>query len=351
MVDGGPPEATPQAPADEGAAPASIGVVGAGLIGGSIARAYLGLGVPVHVADPDAEVLRLAAKDGARPITMDRLADEVEVVFLCPPPRAVAPAWQELVAATEGARRRRLLVLDVASVKRPVLEGIGDGDWASAGAVLSLSHPMAGREAAGWPASDPELFQRAPWVLMPPPGTTGEEVLRAVAAVRALGATPCFMDPTFHDHFAGLTSHVAHALAFAFQAQVDALDPHGWRRFSGNSLRDLLRVASSDHDLWTEILTANQAELAPLLRDLADRLERFDPATDIPTTPPVDPVPDPSGPDGGPLELSCGRDEPIDAIREALLATGPRGLHLDSAAIDDAGRLRLRFGAPLASST
>jgi prephenate dehydrogenase len=334
----------------------TVGVIGAGLIGGSIARAFLDAGVSVQVVDPAAHVRSRAASAGATVSTLARLATDAEVVFLCPPPNSVATAWEDWVAAQPrtGVRAARGVVLDVTSVKRPVVDGIASlgSPWATEATVFVLSHPMAGREQAGWDASDPELFRGATWVLMPPAEATGEEVARSVAAVQALGATVCFMEPGFHDRFAGLTSHMAHVLAFTFQALVDEVDPYGWRRFSGNSLRDVLRVASADHDLWTEILAGNEAELRPLARDLAARLERFDPATDIPIDPPRDPVPDASGPDGRPRELVLGWDEPIAGQRDELLATGEQGLHLDDLEMDRvSGKVRLRFGAPVASET
>jgi hypothetical protein len=235
-----------------------------------------------------------------------------------------------------------------------VREGVAErgAAWATEDAVFLLSHPMAGREMAGWAASDPTLFRGASWVLLPSEEVTGGEVARAVAAVEALGATACFMDPDFHDRFAGLTSHVAHALAFVFQAQVDALDPFGWRRFSGNSLRDLLRVAGSDHDLWTEILSGNEQELRPLLQDLGERLATFDPATDIPEAPPVDPVPDASGPDGRPRTVTFHWDEPLGARCDDLLVTGERGLHVADVEVEaSTGEVRFWFGAAVASST
>ncbi len=335
--------------------PSHVGVIGAGLIGGSLARAYLDVGVPVTVVDRDPTVIEAAQQAGAEGASLDRLAEDAEVVFLCTPPNSIAPVWRDWVAATDGAgRAHRSVVLDATSVKRPVRDGVDHlgVPWATDDTVFVLSHPMAGRERAGWDASDPELFQGAAWVLMPPAEATGREVALGVAAVERVGATVCFMDPVFHDRFAGLTSHVAHALAFVFQAQVDEVDPAGWRRFSGNSLRDLLRVATSDHGLWTEILTGNAHELGPLLRDLADRLERFDPSTDIPVSPPRDPVPDATDEDGRPAKLVLPLDDPIGELRVELLATGERGWHLDHLeVVEEDGEVRLRFGPQVASRT
>lgn len=333
--------------------PAHVGVVGAGLIGGSIARAFLRRGVPVSIVEPDVGVRSRAEQAGAKISSLEALAAAADVVFVCPPPNAVAEVWRDWTsAAARTQRTRRSVVLDAASVKRPVREGVErlGVPWATDDAVFMLSHPMAGRERTGWDAGDPALFVDAPWVLLPHPEITGEELVRAIEAIRPLGATVCFMAPDFHDRFAGLTSHVAHALAFVFQAQVDAIDPAGWRRFSGNSLRDLLRVAGSDHDLWTEILTGNEAELRPLLRELAERLAAFDPARDVPATPPRDPAPDATGPDGEPVEVVVPLSSPIGELASHLQATGERGWHLDHLeVVAAAGEARLRFGAPVAS--
>ena len=330
-----------------------VGVVGAGLIGGSITRAYLGAGVDVEVVDLDVGAIKRAAAAGATPTSLADLASAVDVAFLCPPPRTVAPVWADLVqAAGDRPAGPRLVALDVASVKRPVVDGLAEAGtpWASDDAVFILSHPMAGREHIGWDASDPRLFDGATWVLLPPAEATGEELARAIQAVQALGATVCFMEVGFHDRFAAVTSHVAHAFAFTFQRMVDELDPTGWRRFSGNSLRDLLRVSVSDADLWTEILEGSAHELQPILAELGRRLSRFDPARDVPAVPPTPPHPDATDAEGRPTQVGLPWDTPIGEHLGSLLATGEAGLHLaDRGRRPGSGELLLTFGAPVAS--
>ncbi len=344
------PAATP----DAAASPTErVGVIGAGLIGGSITRAYLGTGVDVEVVDLDADAIERAAAAGASPTSLTDLARAVDVAFLCPPPRTVAPVWADLVhAAADRTEGPRLVALDVASVKRPVVDGLaGTGTpWATDDAVFILSHPMAGREHIGWDASDPRLFQGASWILLPPEHATGAELARAIQAVQALGASVCFMEVAFHDRFAALTSHVAHAFAFTFQRMVDEMDPSGWRRFSGNSLRDLLRVSVSDADLWTEILEGSAHELQPILTELGRRLTAFDPSHDVPAAPPTPPHPDATDADGRPRQVRLPWDAPVGAQLGALLRTGEDGLHLaDWARRPESGELLLTFGAPVAS--
>lgn len=326
----------------------TVGVVGAGLIGGSIVRACLAAGIRVLVTDRDPTVVDRAAAAGAVPADLPRLRAEAEVVLLGVPPDAVAGVWETWLATPgPGGGARRSLVLDVASVKAPVVAGLAARGLPvdAHDTAFLLSHPMAGREATGWTAADGELFHGATWILGPAGHLTGAELVRCLRVVEAFGAAVCFMEPAFHDRFAAVTSHLPHVLAFAFQRLVDELDTTGWRRFSGGSLRDVLRISSSDPELWTQILAGNAEQLAPLLRDLAARLEGFDASTDVAAG---QPRPLPPAP---PAErLAVPLDAPLGGAGATLAATGERALHLTAWTVDlDAGRLEVTLGTPLAS--
>lgn len=354
----------PDTPGDPGMAidpaastPGVIGVVGAGLIGGSIIRAFLAADRSVLVTDPDAAAVTAAADAGAVAGDLQRLRDEAEVVFLCAPPTAIAALWQAWLRLTPTAgsagAERRSIVMDVSSVKAPVVSGFASTDLplATADTVFQLSHPMAGRERSGWSAGDARLFRDATWILVPHTTLTGSELARSIVTVEALGATVCCMEAGFHDRFAAVTSHIPHVLAFAFQSLVDDADRTGWRRFSGGSLRDVLRISSSNPTLWTQILAGNADQLAPLLRDLADRLERFDPVTDVDAG---QPRPPPSPPPE--RNVAVAMDLPLGDLAAELLVTAEQGLHLERWVIDPGdpmgSTLRLTFAPqpdPIAS--
>ncbi len=358
MVDG---SDRPDAPGEPGVArepvtssPGVIGVVGAGLIGGSIIRACLEADRPVLVTDPDAAAMAAAARAGAVTGELQQLRDEADVVFLCAPPTAIAALWQTWLQLTPTAgsvgAERRSIVMDVSSVKAPVVSGLTSADLplATADTVLQLSHPMAGRERSGWSAGDGGLFRDATWILVPHAAVTGAELARSIATVEVFGSTVCCMEAGFHDRFAAVTSHIPHVLAFVFQSLVDDADRTGWRRFSGGSLRDVLRISSSNPTLWTQILAGNADQLAPLLRDLADRLDGFDPAADVDGGQPR-PLPPP------PPErrVTAAMSLPLGDLAADLLVTAEQGLHLDRWVIDHTGpggpSLRLTFAPQLAS--
>lgn len=330
-----------------------VGVVGAGLIGGSIIRACLAVDQPVLITDRDPTAVAAAADAGAVAGDLQRLRDEADVVFLCAPPTAIADLWQAWLqlSPTMGSAgaERRSIVMDVSSVKAPVVSGFASADLplATDDTVFQLSHPMAGRELSGWSAGDGRLFRDASWILTPHAQVTGRELARSIGVVEAFGATVCCMEAGFHDRFAAVTSHIPHVLAFAFQSLVDEADRTGWRRFSGGSLRDVLRISSSNPTLWNEILAGNAEQLVPLLRDLADRLDRFDPTTDVDGGQPraLDPPP----PD---RHVEAAMDAAIGDQAQTLLVTAEQGLHLARWAIDTAGStLRLTFASRLASGS
>ncbi len=235
-----------------------VGVVGLGLIGGSIARALRALKSPPEIAASslDERELDEAVSQGVvqRAGTPERVAATCDFVIYATPPDATlayleshASRWQEGV-----------LVTDVGSVKRPVMER---ARTLGLGQRFVGSHPMAGGEHAGFTAARQDLFGGARvWLTVL--GPEGEAAAHGAEAVwRAVGAQPMRIDAEQHDRLVAWTSHLpqltATALAAAIAAsglQPDALGPGG---------RDATRLAVSPAALWEEILLAN----ADLLED------------------------------------------------------------------------------------
>lgn len=267
-----------------------IGVVGAGLIGGSVIRRALAAGSDTLVHDEDPAAAAAAAAIGATSCGLDDLIAGSDLVVLAIAPAAAGHLWGR-VAADVGAVRPagltgapRTLFLDVASVKSPVVAAVeaSKAAFSTASGLLVLTHPMAGREASGWQASDPALFETAAWTVSPTSTMTGRELARILAFIDGMGAHACFIDAAFHDRFAAVVSHLPHVLSFALRSLVEQEDPAGaWRTFAGGSLQDMLRISNSNEHLWSEVFSANHEELTRLttkLQALAERSIAADPA-------------------------------------------------------------------------
>ena len=247
--------------------PASVIVVGTGLIGTSVALALRPQGVTVWLADSDPAAARLAADLGAGTVLPGDVPEgpppggPADVAVLAVPPQAVAPTLARAQAA--GLAR---WYTDVASVKTlPVRQARAAGcDLAS----FVPGHPLSGRERSGPAAARADLFLGRPWVICPDPPAPAAGLAAIEALARICGAEPVQVSAAEHDRWVALVSHAPHVLSAAMAARLaDASD--GALSLAGQGLRDVTRIAAGDTGLWTQILAANAAPVADVLAAVA----------------------------------------------------------------------------------
>lgn len=258
----------------------SVGIVGLGLIGGSLARALRARDVRVVATTRSPE-----AQDGARAIGVEVVDDGAALaasgaqVLVAATALAHLPATvAELGAAVAGAGPDGPTVTDVGSVKAPVAAvGAGLPDPS----VLVPGHPMAGTEESGWAAGSADLFAGRTWALaVDPPVDLGRWAAVARVAV-AVGATVVPVAADEHDRAVALVSHLPYALAAVAAGLVDAHnEPDLARALAAGSFRDLTRVAGGHPTLGAEMAVGNADALAPVLREVARRLAALAEALD-----------------------------------------------------------------------
>ena len=186
-----------------GAQSGPVGVVGLGLIGGSLAKALQAAGVPVVATDPasneEARAAGLSVVDDVAGLALHR----PEVVVLAAPLRAMRAVAGELAEALAGEPGWDPTVTDVGSVKAPVREAVADAGLA--GRYVG-AHPMSGTERSGFDASSAELMQGIPWAVTCAGAEAGvagtdparlERVLRLVTG--PLGGTAAVLTDDLHD--------------------------------------------------------------------------------------------------------------------------------------------------------
>lgn len=252
-----------------------VRVVGSGLLGTSIGLGLSAVGVDVLLADASPSALALAVDYGA-----GRQAEPGSraalVVVAVPPDRVVEVVAAELAAHPEA------LVTDVASVKAAPLEALR-----AAGADLGRylgSHPMAGRERSGPLAARADLFLGRPWVITPHAGTTTEQLTTLEGLALDLGATPVLLEAERHDEAVALVSHAPQLVASLVAARL-LTAPAPALGLAGQGVRDVTRIAASDPALWVQILSANAAQVFPVLTALRDDLDAVLTALASPTAP------------------------------------------------------------------
>ncbi len=242
----------------------TVGIVGLGLMGGSLARDLDAAGWRVLGTDRD-PATEAAARDAG--IVVGPVApEEVDVLVLALPVRA-APAWLHRLRPRLGPDTA---ITDVGSTKRSVVEA---AEAAGLGPRFTGSHPMAGHHGSGWEASRTGLFRGAPVWLCPAHDAAPDAIARVVGLWEAVGAEPRRIDAHDHDRLLARASHLPQAAATALAAALardgvapDQLGPGG---------RDMTRLAASDPDVWADIMVDNSDQVALGLGALIDELTRL----------------------------------------------------------------------------
>ena len=244
----------------------TVGILGLGLIGGSLARAYALTGHSVYAADRDESILAFAQLAGAveAPLTPENLPD-CDLILLAIYPEGSAN-W-----LAENARHisPNALVLDCCGVKQEICEACFPLAE-QFGFTFLGGHPMAGTQFSGFKHSRADLFQGAPMVLVPPRFDDMDLLDRAKRALAPCGfGSFSVTTARDHDRMIAFTSQMPHIVSNAFIKSPTALEHRG---FSAGSYRDLTRVAWLNPGMWAELFLENRefvlTELDTLLASL-----------------------------------------------------------------------------------
>ncbi len=248
----------------------NVGIIGLGLIGGSMARSIKArTDHTVWGQDKDGETMTLARLSGAidGALTEEKLS-ECELVLLAIRPQA-AVAWTRENARFFGAGTT---LVDLCGVKRAVC-----GELAALARENGFSyiggHPMAGREFGGFVNSRDDLFVGASMILTPDEHTDMEMLTALKDFFTDVGfAQLTFSTPEEHDRIIAYTSQLAHIVSSAYVKSPQALERRG---FSAGSFRDMTRVARLDPDMWTELCLSDADYLTNELEILVNNLNEY----------------------------------------------------------------------------
>ena len=247
----------------------TVGIVGLGLIGGSLARAYHDAGHHVLGFDRDASTVQFALLAGAvdEPLTENNIG---QCALLLP---AVYPqAAADYLERMGGKLSPEAVVVDCCGIKREICEaGFRLAD--KYGWLFVGGHPMAGTHFSGFKYSRADLFRGAPMVLVPPVF----DDIRLLERVKALLAAPGFgsfsvTTAEAHDRMIAFTSQLAHVVSNAYIKSPEAGAHKG---FSAGSYKDLTRVAWLNAPMWTELFLDNRDNLLRELGTLIANLKVY----------------------------------------------------------------------------
>ena len=246
-----------------------VGILGLGLIGGSLARAYALEGHTVYAIQRNEAMLSFAMLAGAVHGKLDeKTIPECDLILLAIYPDGSA-SWLEKNAPLVS---KNALVIDCCGIKTEVCRRCFPLAQ-QYGFTFIGGHPMAGSQFSGFKYSRADLFEGAPMVLVPPVFDDIHLLDRAKEALR-----PCHFGAYSvttaqeHDKMIAFTSQMPHILSNAFIKSPTALKHKG---FSAGSYKDLTRVAWLNPQMWAELFLENKDNVLFELDTYLDNLKAY----------------------------------------------------------------------------
>ena len=232
-------------------------IVGLGLLGGSYAKALKKQGFLVEAVTRSQSTIDYALEqgiiDGGAAFPDPDIIGRADFVVLAMYPQTLLD-W---VKAHQRYFKPGALITDVTGVKTCVVEPVQQ--MLRPDVEFIAAHPMAGRETLGVRNADDSIFRGANYIVTP----TEKNTTQAIEACEELGRVLGFarvsrLTPEKHDEMIGFVSQLTHAIAVAL---MTCNDIEGLEKYTGDSFRDLTRIAKINDEMWSELFLANREAL------------------------------------------------------------------------------------------
>ena len=232
-----------------------IGVIGLGLIGGSIFKALR--------ARRKYEVIGVSSSVNIEGVSNDyNTLKTCDIVFVCSPMNVTLEVLDRLDSILDSAT----VVTDVCSLKGFVSKKKYNFKFIP-------SHPMAGTEHSGWMHSFPELFQGTKWAITPIDDNLFEEQNKLEEIIRFLGATPIITNPEEHDKAVALISHFPMVVA---QALCNSIKDNKLAQIlAASGFRDTTRLALSNLEMANDMVNMNTENIKEAYIDFRNSFENL----------------------------------------------------------------------------
>lgn len=253
----------------------TIGFIGLGLIGGSIAKNVRRVfpNYTVIGYDTDKEALKKAVEEGV----LDRPAAELNsdfsecsYIFLCAPVQHNLQFLEQL----KPYLKEGCIVTDVGSVKGGIHKKVKDLDMET---CFIGGHPMVGSEKAGFSYSSDRLIENAYYFITPTEKVNTEKVKEFTSFIEELGALTILLDAKRHDAFTAAISHVPHIMAAELVHTVRNMDTEDGilKQLAAGGFKDITRIASSSPVVWEQISLSNKENIKELLMQIKDSISEM----------------------------------------------------------------------------
>lgn len=248
----------------------TVGIVGMGLIGGSMAKAVKRY-TRDHVIgfDINESIIQCALEEG----TLDEKGSNSCLQYIDLLLVALYPGKAvNFIRENCGKLKKGCIIIDLCGVKGYICEAV-EQLCLDNGVVFIGGHPMAGRELSGYAASLPTLFQGASMILVPTISSTKQALTEAEQYFRQLGFGRVVVTTADkHDRMIAYTSQLAHVVSNAYIKSPEATQHVG---YSAGSYKDLTRVARLNDVMWTELFLCNRSSLIQEIDEIIRHLQEY----------------------------------------------------------------------------
>ncbi|MBQ6818579.1 MAG: prephenate dehydrogenase [Clostridia bacterium] len=244
-------------------------IVGLGLMGGSYARALTARGYTVTAITKEQESLDFALQEGfitkgATTPDASLLQEANMIVFALYP-----HTFLEWLTDYQHLLKAGTIITDVTGVKGSIVYAIQS--MLREDVEFIAAHPMAGREVYGVQNSDASIFKGANYIVTPTEKNTPEAIELCKELGRELGfARISCLSPEEHDDMIGFVSQLTHCIAVTLMTCTDCEELVD---YTGDSFRDLTRIAAINDEMWSELFLMNKE---PLLNNMEKFKTEFD---------------------------------------------------------------------------
>ena len=250
-----------------------IGIIGLGLMGGSLVKAFSKLGEVEKIVayDQNGESLERAMKEGTvQEITneIDEKFQDLDFIFICTPVNAIyeyAKKLKEIV-------NENCIISDIGSTKKNIVQQIDELDLNFVGA-----HPMIGSEKYGYEFSKEDLYVDAYYLLTKSNKTKLEDISKIKELLQKIRAIPLEIDLDRHDFSVAVVSHVPHIVASGLVNLAKDLDDETqtMKTIAAGGFKDITRIASANSYMWQNICEQNKEEIVVILEKFENIIKEF----------------------------------------------------------------------------
>lgn len=232
-------------------------IVGLGLIGGSYAKGLTKMGYNVYGYNRNKDAIDYAKKnkiiiDGSSEFTKDFIGEFDRIIFSLYP-----KVFKEYIEKFGSFIKKGAIISDVTGVKESIVTDIQNilGDRVE----FIAAHPMAGKEVYGIENADEKIFENANYIITPTKKNTDKGIAFATEIGEALNFRKIsLLTPKEHDEMIAFLSQLTHCIAVALMTCKDSED---LVNYTGDSFRDLTRIANINENMWTELFLMNKNAL------------------------------------------------------------------------------------------